>query len=87
MICKKCGKQIEEDSRFCPECGTAQFGDEPADSEFGLWRKKNINIALYVSLAGIVIGITIRLPQVVVLSALIFMIAAFKLNNLKKRDK
>jgi len=25
MYCSKCGKQIEDGSRFCPECG-AQFG-------------------------------------------------------------
>ena len=24
MFCKNCGKEIEEDARFCPECGTAQ---------------------------------------------------------------
>ena len=24
MFCKNCGKQIDEDAKFCPECGTAQ---------------------------------------------------------------
>ena len=24
MYCSKCGKQIEEDSKFCPFCGTSQ---------------------------------------------------------------
>lgn len=24
MFCKNCGKEIDEDARFCPECGTAQ---------------------------------------------------------------
>ena len=24
MYCSKCGKQIEEDSKFCPFCGVSQ---------------------------------------------------------------
>ena len=24
MFCKNCGKEIDEDAKFCPECGTAQ---------------------------------------------------------------
>lgn len=29
MYCKKCGKQIPDDSKFCPECG-GQISDRPA---------------------------------------------------------
>lgn len=31
MFCSKCGKEIAEGSRFCPECGT-QFGAPTASS-------------------------------------------------------
>ena len=28
MFCKECGKQISDDGKFCPNCGTAQTVDE-----------------------------------------------------------
>lgn len=28
MFCTKCGKQLEEGTAFCPNCGTAQNGAE-----------------------------------------------------------
>ena len=35
MFCKNCGKRIEEDVRFCPECGTAQEKAESVAMENG----------------------------------------------------
>lgn len=30
MFCENCGKQIKDDARFCPFCGTSVNGDAPA---------------------------------------------------------
>ena len=35
MFCKNCGKEIEEDVKFCPECGTAQEKAESVAMENG----------------------------------------------------
>ena len=33
MYCKACGKQIADDSAFCPKCGAAQrYSSTPAQS-------------------------------------------------------
>lgn len=31
MYCKKCGAEIADNSRFCPECGTAFYGSARPD--------------------------------------------------------
>ena len=69
MYCTKCGKQLEEGTAFCPNCGTAQNGAEspapdmdcpppesPAVSKKG--KKKGILIAiLAIVLAGVCIAV------------------------------
>lgn len=32
MFCKKCGTEIGPTDKFCPECGTAVFGQEVAST-------------------------------------------------------
>lgn len=32
MYCKNCGKQLEDDVKFCPECGTSTNSKTPAAS-------------------------------------------------------
>jgi hypothetical protein len=34
MYCKECGKQVEDDSKFCCKCGAAQVGDAPKEQSF-----------------------------------------------------
>ena len=33
MFCKECGEQIDDDSKFCPECGAAQEQRPEADAD------------------------------------------------------
>jgi zinc-ribbon domain len=33
MYCRKCGKQIPDDSAFCPKCGASQGGSSPSGTE------------------------------------------------------
>lgn len=33
MICRSCGREIEEDVRFCPNCGQDQSPDAPLRSQ------------------------------------------------------
>ena len=35
--CPKCGKVLEQDAVFCPQCGTSRVGAAPADSMIGRW--------------------------------------------------
>ncbi len=57
MICKNCGEQISENSRFCPQCGAYILGEERAVPQ-NFWSKRNI-IILAASAAVLVIGIII----------------------------
>lgn len=52
MFCKNCGKEIEEDARFCPECGERQNKEEvitpnpdmeenASDFNFDQWIEEN----------------------------------------------
>ncbi|MDD7275938.1 MAG: TM2 domain-containing protein [Treponema sp.] len=46
MFCKNCGKEIDEDARFCPECGTAQRRGETVTMESGnLGPSQNTNVS------------------------------------------
>lgn len=33
MYCKKCGKEMEESSRFCPHCGTENVPEEGREKQ------------------------------------------------------
>ena len=37
MFCKYCGKQLDDDARFCPSCGKAQIevSEQPTDAAMG----------------------------------------------------
>ena len=34
MFCKNCGKEIDEDARFCPECGERQNKEEEIQASY-----------------------------------------------------
>jgi uncharacterized membrane protein YvbJ len=85
MFCKNCGKQIEDGSKFCPECGMAQYGHQPVEPDSVQLRKKLLYYGTLVSLAGIVMGIYIKQMPLVMIASLGFLIGAFKINELRKR--
>ncbi len=33
MFCKKCGKEVQDDARFCPQCGTQIVVDSGASQD------------------------------------------------------
>lgn len=85
MFCRKCGKSIPEGSRFCPECGMAQFGDDKPDSEFREWRKKRILFGLRAGIGLLVLGLVIKNLPIALVGAATLLISSIKLNNLNKQ--
>ena len=59
MFCKKCGKKIEDNAKFCDECGTAQFSDKRRSLETSLEKKvkltRNVKICFVILLIGILL--------------------------------
>ena len=39
MYCKQCGKALDQDAKFCPNCGTKAFGSAPADTDYPLQKE------------------------------------------------
>ncbi len=56
MYCSKCGKELSEGQRFCPDCGTACGGETPTPCKNG-----KIPYAYYLSLATSPILFIIRM--------------------------
>ena len=56
MYCSKCGKELGEGQRFCPDCGTACGGETPTPCKNG-----KIPYAYYLSLATSPILFIIRM--------------------------
>jgi hypothetical protein len=51
MFCKECGKEIDNDSKFCSYCGTRQFPKQVSEDQSSLVSKQehntqNINVSL-----------------------------------------
>jgi len=51
MNCKHCGKEIPNDSKFCPECGS-QISEESQNKTGGLKEKKLQNLFLFPEYSG-----------------------------------
>lgn len=41
MFCKNCGKEIENNAKFCPECGASQIVEEEKTSEISEQKTQN----------------------------------------------
>ncbi|MCR5235340.1 MAG: zinc ribbon domain-containing protein [Lachnospiraceae bacterium] len=66
MFCDNCGKEIPDDSAFCPECGNAVAGrvmpsldDEITDSSLDALADANVNMAVgaYITWIGFIIAV------------------------------
>lgn len=71
MYCQKCGKQIEDKSRFCPYCGAKnveepvyemqkQPADQPVPETKGIEkRRKNVPVVIAAAIVFLIVGILI----------------------------
>ena len=85
MFCNKCGRKIQPNAKFCPECGAPQFGDQQPDSEFMEWRKKRLLIAIKAGIGLIIVGLIIKNIQISVIGAFVLTVGAVRLNKLNKK--
>lgn len=65
MYCKHCGTELEDNSKFCPECGKIQETNGLVKNEVNVETKKDsVNVLWFI--------IAILLPIIGVLAGLIF---------------
>ncbi|ARN57257.1 zinc-ribbon domain-containing protein [Sedimentisphaera salicampi] len=83
MICKNCGKRIGDTDKYCPECGTAQYGKResniPQKSEDKLPERfrEVVKTILTASIIMLIFGIIIRQPRIMVIAAISSLITFF----------
>ena len=85
MYCNKCGKKIEENSKFCAECGTSQFDDNQTDSEFMAWRKSRLKSATIFCFIALIVCILLKSVPLIFLSAAGAIISLIKLSLLNDK--
>ncbi|MFI4910353.1 MAG: zinc-ribbon domain-containing protein [Sedimentisphaeraceae bacterium JB056] len=81
MFCSKCGKQLADSDKFCPECGEPQYGDQKPDSEFRAWLRQRKMSLVITGTALVVFAVIIKNPPIALIGALI---ATFSLMGLNK---
>jgi uncharacterized membrane protein YvbJ len=84
MYCSKCGKQISETDKFCPECGQPQYGNPKPDSEFRQWLNQRRMLWTVMGAVLVIFGVIIKKPQLAMIGALM---ATISLMALSKDDK
>ncbi len=84
MFCSKCGKQIDDNDKFCPECGEPQFGQPKPDSEFRMWLRQRRMTFTVIGAALVVFGIVVKNPQLTMVGAIISTVSLMALEKLNK---
>ncbi len=78
MFCRKCGKNIADNARFCSECGTAQFSDKRLDSEAYMEKKQKLSRSIKICFIVLLIGILLKQILLIWLSAILLIVALSK---------
>ena len=84
MFCSKCGKQIDDNVKFCPECGEPQFGQQRPDSEFRMWLRQRRMAFTVIGAVLVVFGVVIKSPQLTMVGAVISTVSLMALEKLNK---
>ncbi len=84
MFCSKCGKQMEDADKFCPQCGEPQYGDPRPDSEFKKWLRQRRMLWVVIGAVLVALGIFIRRPQLVMIGAIMSTASLLSLTKLDK---
>lgn len=72
-----------ETDKFCPDCGTPQYGDSRPDSEFKTWLRQRRMLWVVIGAALVILGILIRRPQLAMIGAIMSTVSLLALNKLK----
>lgn len=84
MFCSKCGKQIDDSDKFCPECGEAQYDDQRPDSEFRNWLRQRKMSLVVMGAVLLIFGVIVKNPPMALIGSVITTLSLFSLNNLDK---
>ncbi len=55
-FCQKCGKEIKDDCKFCPVCGTEQLSDEKSSAQLSVEKKEKCLPSFIIGLIGSILG-------------------------------
>ncbi len=78
MFCRKCGKKIADNARFCNECGTAQFSENRLDSEVYLENKQKLSRNIKICFIILIVGVLFKQILLVWLSAILAIVALLR---------
>jgi len=83
MFCSKCGKQMDDNDKFCPQCGEPQYGGKKPDTEFRIWLRKRRMMLIVTGAVLVAFGVIIKHPPITLVGAII---STFSLMAMSKPD-
>jgi uncharacterized membrane protein YvbJ len=84
MFCSKCGKQMEDGDKYCPQCGEPQYGGKRPDSEFRAWLKQRKMTWVVTGTVLVIFGVIIKNPPIALIGAVLSTLALMGLSKMEK---
>ena len=81
LLCPECGKSVSSEAPTCPSCG---FPINPGKSEFQRFRKRIVTYGTVMSAIGVVAGLLLELPIIVILGVFGLLVGPLKLALMRK---